>query len=172
MIRSPDVLVSYSKSKSLDCIAIFTVTDWTDLNRLRCRPSLHHCGLHYFIQISCFVSINFSCLAFDFTAFIYTRLLCFFKKIIIYRLSFTPIFAVGLIWIVTTWLTQWLSNIILYANENDECVIHTRATRHDYRTVIGRIHGAIVAATVGAIVAATIASCIHYRRSSRRRTPV
>jgi len=47
---------------------------------------------------------------------------------------------------------------------------------HYRLAVIGRIHGAIVAATVGAIVAATIAAtvapCIHYRRSSRRRTPV
>jgi len=56
--------------------------------------------------------------------------------------------------------------------------------------VIGRIHGAIVVATVGTIVVAmiacsvytrrllwrsscaTIAPCIHYRRSSPRRTPV
>ena len=40
----------------------------------------------------------------------------------------------------------------------------------DSRSVLGRIHGAIVAAT-RAIVAA-IAPCIHYRRSSPRLSPV
>jgi len=43
-------------------------------------------------------------------------------------------------------------------------------------TILGRIHGAIVATTVGAIVAATIACCVGYTRGdrsdqSRRRLP-
>jgi len=46
-------------------------------------------------------------------------------------------------------------------------------TLYAYARLIGRIHGRSSRQPVGAItIAATIAPCIHYRRSSRRQSPV